>query len=36
MQASGGAILEFLDADTEPAPECLGRRVAQRDRLGGL
>jgi 4,4'-diaponeurosporenoate glycosyltransferase len=35
-QASQGDILVFLDADTEPGPEFLGRFVATLQQLGGL
>jgi glycosyltransferase involved in cell wall biosynthesis len=36
VQASSGELLVFLDADTEPEPECLERLLAWRERLGGL
>jgi hypothetical protein len=36
VRASTGELLVFLDADTEPAPECLERLLAQRQHLGGL
>ncbi|MFN4865362.1 MAG: glycosyltransferase [Cyanobium sp.] len=36
VRASTGELLVFLDADTEPGPECLERLLAQRQRLGGL
>jgi glycosyltransferase involved in cell wall biosynthesis len=34
--ASRGELLVFLDADTEPGPECLERLLAQQQQLGGL
>jgi 4,4'-diaponeurosporenoate glycosyltransferase len=36
VQASTGAVLVFLDADTEPGPEFLQRLLAWHQRLGGL
>jgi glycosyltransferase involved in cell wall biosynthesis len=36
VRASTGELLVFLDADTEPGPECLERLLAQQQRLGGL
>lgn len=36
VRASKGEILVFLDADTEPHPEFLGRLVATQQQLGGL
>lgn len=36
VQASTGALLVFLDADTEPGPEFLQRLLAWHQRLGGL
>jgi glycosyltransferase involved in cell wall biosynthesis len=36
VQASSGEVLVFLDADTEPEPECLQRLLAWQERLGGL
>lgn len=34
--ASSGELLVFLDADTEPGPDCLESLLAQRQALGGL
>ena len=34
--ASSGALLVFLDADTEPAPQFLERLIAQHEQQGGL
>lgn len=36
VAASSGDVLVFLDADTEPGPEFLGRLLAMRQQLGGL
>ncbi|MEB3360921.1 MAG: glycosyltransferase family 2 protein [Synechococcaceae cyanobacterium] len=36
VQASTGELLVFLDADTEPAPQCLERLLASHGQLGGL
>lgn len=36
VQASSGEVLVFLDADTEPEPDCLQRLVAWQEQLGGL
>ena len=36
VMRSSGAVLVFLDADTEPAPGLLESLVAQQQRLGGL
>ncbi|MEB3200030.1 MAG: glycosyltransferase family A protein [Synechococcaceae cyanobacterium] len=36
VQASTGELLLFLDADTEPAPQCLERLLASHAQLGGL
>jgi glycosyltransferase involved in cell wall biosynthesis len=36
VQASSGAVLVFLDADTEPQPGLLGSLVALQQQLGGL
>jgi glycosyltransferase involved in cell wall biosynthesis len=36
VEASVGELLVFLDADTEPAPECLERLLACHEQQGGL
>ena len=36
VQASSGEVLMFLDADTEPGPDCLESLLAQQQTLGGL
>ena len=36
VRASGGELLLFLDADTEPGPEFLERLLARQEALGGL
>jgi len=36
VQASSGEVLVFLDADTEPQPDLLGRLVGLQQHLGGL
>ena len=34
--ASSGEVLVFLDADTEPEPQCLASLLTQQQQLGGL
>jgi glycosyltransferase involved in cell wall biosynthesis len=36
VRASGGELLLFLDADTEPEPEFVERLLARQEALGGL
>ncbi|MEB3185269.1 MAG: glycosyltransferase family A protein [Cyanobacteriota bacterium] len=36
VQASRGEVLVFLDADTEPGPQCLARLLARCEQQGGL
>lgn len=36
MQASGGELQVFLDADTDPGQQCLERLLASLEQQGGL